>query len=165
MATTSLDLNLTQIAWVVKDINAAKMFFKETLGISNLSRTETSRAKDYKSTYYGKPSDGENLFAWGYSGDAFIEIIQPVSGSSIFSDFISENPGGGIQHLAFTTPVENLDTLISEFEDKGFPVVSFFDTSIAKIVFFDTRKEIGVMTEIMGMTSSGFEVFEKMKGK
>lgn len=165
METASLDLKLTQIGWVVKDIKAAEGFFKEMLGISGLSKIETSRAKDYKGTYYGNPSDGENLFTWGYSGETFIEIIQPVSGNSVFRDFIQENASGGIQHLAYTIPLGNLDALISKFAEKGLPVVSFFDTPIAKIVFFDTRKEIGVMTEIMGMTSSGFKVFEKMKGK
>jgi hypothetical protein len=42
-------------------------------------------------------------------------------------------------------------------------VISSFDTTIAKIVFFDTRKEIGVFTEIMGITKEGETIVEKMK--
>jgi hypothetical protein len=37
------------------------------------------------------------------------------------------------------------------------------DIEVAKIVFFDTYKEIGVMTEIMGITEEGEEQVQKMK--
>ena len=43
-------------------------------------------------------------------------------------------------------------------------ISSTFDTPIAKIVFFDTRQEIGIFTEIMGITDGGIAVIEKMKG-
>jgi hypothetical protein len=38
-----------------------------------------------------------------------------------------------------------------------------FNTPIAKIIFFDTYKDIGVMTEIMGITKEGEEQVQKMK--
>ena len=49
-------------------------------------------------------------------------------------------------------------------EAKGFPVVTSCDTTIAKIVFFDTTRETGVFTEVMGITKEGEEAVEKMKG-
>jgi methylmalonyl-CoA/ethylmalonyl-CoA epimerase len=98
-----------------------------------------------------------------YSGGTFIELIQPISGNSIFQDYIDNNPTGGVQHIAYSTPITNLDKVISEFENKGFSVVSSFDTPIAKIVFFDTRKEIGVFTEIMGITKEGETAVQNMK--
>jgi methylmalonyl-CoA/ethylmalonyl-CoA epimerase len=56
-----------------------------------------------------------------------------------------------------------LDKVISKLTDEDLPVISSFNTPIAKIVFFDTIKEIGVMTEIMGITKEGEEQVEKMK--
>jgi len=41
--------------------------------------------------------------------------------------------------------------------------VSRFDTFIADIVFLDTTTELGVMTEIMGITDEGWQIIEKMK--
>jgi len=160
---TSLGLNFAQIAWVVKDINAAKRFFQDVMGISNLSNVVTIRVKEFDATYYGKPSDAESLVSQAYSGGTFIELIQPLSGPSVFKDYIDKNPAGGVQHVAYRIPVADLDKVISQFADKGFPVISSFDTPIAKIVFFDTYKEIGVMTEIMGITKEGEEAIEKMK--
>ena len=162
-AKTSPGLNLAQIAWVVKDIKTAKKFFQDVMGISNFSKVDTTRLKEFEGTYYGEPCDAENLVSMAYTGGTFVELIQPVSGRSIFQDYLDKNPAGGIQHVAYSIPVARLDKVISEFVDKGFPVISSFNTPIAKIVFFDTYKEIGVMTEIMGITKEGEEQVQKMK--
>ena len=132
-------------------------------GVSNFSQTVTTRLKEYDGTYYGEPSNAENLVTMAYSGGTFIELIQPISGKSIFQDYIDNNPTGGIQHIAYSTPITNLDKVITWFENKGFSVISSFDTPIAKIVFFDTRNEIGVFTEIMGITQEGEAAVQKMK--
>lgn len=159
----SYKLDFAQIAWVVKDVEVAKTFFQEMLGVSNFSQTVITRFIEYDGTYYGEPSNVENLVSIAYSGEIFIELIQPISGDSIFQDYIDNNPSGGVQHIAYSTPITNLDKVISEFENKGFSVVSSFDTPIAKIVFFDTRKQIGIFTEIMGITEEGEKAVQKMK--
>ena len=163
MTKTSLGLHFAQIAWVVKDIKVTKRFFEDVLGISNFSNVITIRVKEFDATYYGKPSDAESLVSQAYSGGTFIELIQPISGPSIFQDYIDQNPAGGMQHVAYSLPISKFDKVISEFENKGFPVISSFNTPIAKIVFFDTYKEIGVMTEIMGITKEGEEQIQQMK--
>lgn len=157
------ELTPSQIAWVVKDVEKAKTFFQEVLGVTNFSPTVTTYLKEYDGTYYGEPSDAENLVAMTFSGGTFIELIQPISGKSIFKDYIDNNPTGGVQHIAYSTPIANLDNVISEFENNGFTVISSFDTPIAKIVFFDTRDEIGVFTEIMGITKEGEKAVQEMK--
>ena len=162
-ANVSLNLNLAQIAWVVKDVEATKKFFEDTLGINNFSKVATVRVKDYNATYYGEPSDDESLVAMAYSGGTFLELIQPLSGKSIYQDYIDNNPEGGVHHIAYSLPIAGFDKIIFRFESKGFPVVSSYDTPIAKIVMFDTRKEMGVFTEIMGITEVGENVVEKMK--
>src|SRR5215203_1942361 len=94
---TLMELKFTQIAWVVKDIKVAEKFFKGTMGINNLSTVETIRVKEFEGTYYGKPSDAESLVSIAYSGGTFIELIQPLSGNSVFQDYLDKNPAGGIQ--------------------------------------------------------------------
>ena len=120
----------------MKDIKTAKGFFQDVMGISNLSNVETIRVKEFEGTWYGKPSNSESLVVMAYSGVTFIELIQPISGNSIFQDYLDKNPAGGIQHIAYSLPFANLDKVISEYADKGFPVISSFNHPIAKIVFF-----------------------------
>ena len=54
---------------------------------------------------------------------------------------------------AYSTPIANLGKVISAFENKGFTVVSSFDT----------REEIGVFTEIMGITKEGEIAAQEMR--
>lgn len=156
-------LTLAQMAWVVKDLDKTKLFFQNMLGVKNFSPVSSTRLQDYDSTYYGERADAENLVTMAYSDGTFIEIIQPVSGRSIFKDHLDEHPAGGLQHIAYSTPIANLDDVISEFESRGYKQVSSFDTPIAKIIFFDTRAEIGLFTEIMGITTEGEQAVQEMK--
>ena len=161
---TSLSSTFTQIAWVVKDIALTEKFFREAMGINNFSNPEIIRLAEFESTYYGKPCDAESLVSIAYSGGTFIELIQPLSGRSIFKDYIDQNPGGGIHHIAYTIPVGNLDDAISEMANKGLEVITSVNHPIARIVFFDTTKELGVFTEVMGITDEGAKAVQKMKG-
>jgi catechol 2,3-dioxygenase-like lactoylglutathione lyase family enzyme len=161
----NMKLTPSQIAWVVKDLEKSKIFFQEMFGVKNFMPTATSLLQDYSGTYYGQLVDAENLVSMTYSCGTFIEIIQPISGKSIFKDFLDNNPTGGIQHIAYSTPIINLDNVISDFKKRGFNIVSRFDTTIANIVFFDTREEIGVFTEIMGITKEGEIAVQEMKTK
>jgi methylmalonyl-CoA/ethylmalonyl-CoA epimerase len=159
----SVDLKFTQIAWVVKDINAAKRFFTEVIGISNFSQPQIMRLKEFDATFYGESSDAETLVSMAYTGGIFIELIQPYSGSGIFQDYVDKNPQGGLQHIAYSLPVAHFDKAIAGFIEKGYPVIATFNTPIAKIVYLDTTKDIGVITEIMGITEEGEKAVEKMK--
>ena len=163
VANTSFDLQLAQIAWVVKDITAAEKVFRVAMGITNFSKPEVIRLKEFDSTYYGQACDAESLVSIAYTGETFIEMIQPLSGRSIFQDYLDKNPAGGVQHIAYSLPVANLNKVIAEMAAKGFEVVTSVDHPIAKIVFFDTSKDIGVFTEIMGITEAGERAVQKMK--
>ena len=156
--------DLAQIAWVVKDITATEKLFREAMGIDNFSKAETIRLKEFEATYYGEPCDGESLVSIAYSGGTFIELIQPLSGRSLFQDHLDKNPAGGVHHVAYSIPVANLDKVISEMANKGLPVITSVNHPIANIVFFDTSKDIGVFTEVMGITEEGEKAVRKMKG-
>jgi len=163
LSKTSFGAHLVQVAWVVKDIKAAEKFFKEALGIANFSKAEVIRLKEFEATHYGEPSDAESLVTLAYTGETFIELIQPLSGRSIFQDYLDKNPAGGVHHIAYSIPVANLDKVISEMTNKGFQIVTSVNHPIATIVFFDTSKDVGVFTEIMGITEEGEKAVENMK--
>ena len=162
-AKTSFVSNFTQIAWVVKDITVAERFFREAMGIGNFSKAEIIRLAEFGATYYGEPCDAESLVCIAYSGGTFIELIQPLSGHSIFQDHLDKNPAGGVHHIAYSIPVVDLDKAIAEMANKGLPVISSVDHPIARIVFFDTTKDLGVFTEVMGITKEGEKAVEEMK--
>jgi methylmalonyl-CoA/ethylmalonyl-CoA epimerase len=156
-------LELAQIGWVVPDIDVAIKFLTTALHIPDFPKPEHVRAQDLRMTYYGKIIDAEWLTTQTFNGGTFIELIQPLSGKSMFHDYLTKYPAGGTQHLAFRLPVNDFEKVTQELRDQGYTVMSEVDHAIARMAFFDTYQKVGVATEIMGITEEGQKAIEKMK--
>ena len=160
---TIAGLEFAQIGWVVPDIHAAVKFLTGALGIAGFPQAEHIRAQDLNMTYYGEVVPGEWLTTQTYSGGAFIELIQPVSGQSMFHDYLARYPVGGTQHLAFRLSVKDFDRVTSGLREEGYAVISEVDHPIARMAFFDTYQTLGVATEIMGITPEGWIAVKQME--
>jgi hypothetical protein len=158
-------LELAQIGWVVPDIHAAVRFLANALGIAGFPHPEHIRAQDLGMTYYGQAVAGEWLTTQTYNGGVFIELIQPVSGQSMFHDYLAQYSAGGTQHMAFRLPVNDFDRVTGDLREQGYAVISEVDHPIARMAFFDTYQTLGVATEIMGITKEGEKAVEQMKGR
>jgi methylmalonyl-CoA/ethylmalonyl-CoA epimerase len=156
-------LEFAQIGWVVPDIHAAVKFLANALGIAGFPKPEHIRAQDLDMTYYGKVVAGDWLTTQTYNGGAFIELIQPVSGQSMFHDYLARHPAGGTQHMAFRLPVSDFDRVTGDLREQGYAVISEVDHPIARMAFFDTYQTLGVATEIMGITPEGWVAVEQMQ--
>ncbi|GEO05182.1 hypothetical protein AAE02nite_28460 [Adhaeribacter aerolatus] len=161
--TTTFGSRFSQIAWVVKDILASEKFFREVLGVLNFAKMENIRAEETEGTYKGKPGNYTFHLYMAYSGDTLLELIQPVSGQSIYQDFLEKHPEGGVQHIAFTVLEEGFNKAVSELSNKGYSVIQGLTLPVAKVAYFDTYKEIGVATEIIGVTNAGVEFVRQLK--
>ncbi|MGN7824361.1 VOC family protein [Chitinophaga sp. 22536] len=160
---TLAGLQLAQIGWVVPDIHAAAAFLTNTLGIAGFPEPEHVRAQDLNMTYYGQVVAADWLTTQTYNGGTFIELIQPLSGQSMFHDYLTKYPAGGTQHLAFRLPVSDFERITGELRGQGYEVISEVDHPIARMAFFDTYRTLGVATEIMGITPAGWKAIEQME--
>lgn len=148
-------LELAQIGWVVPDIHVTAKFLANALGVSGFPAPEHVRAQDLNMTYYGRVVEAEWLTTQTYNGGTFIELIQPVSGQSMFQDYLSKYPAGGTQHMAFRLPVSDFAKVTADLREQGYAVISEVEHPIARMAFFDTYQTLGVATEIMGITPEG----------
>ncbi|QMU28694.1 VOC family protein [Adhaeribacter radiodurans] len=155
----------SQVGLVVKDIQAAEKIFQEVLGVSDFAKMENIRAEDTEGTYLGQPGNFVFHLYMGYSGDSMLELIQPVSGQSIYQDYLEKHPEGGVQHIAFSVLEEEFDKTVSELSNKGYSIIQDLTLPVAKVAYFDTYKEIGVATEIIGVTKAGLEFVNQLKSK
>jgi methylmalonyl-CoA/ethylmalonyl-CoA epimerase len=159
---TLMKLEFAQIGWVVPDIKTTIKFLENSLGVS-FPEPHRYSAEDLNIKYYGKvvPSDG--LTTQTYNGGSFIELIQPLTGQSLFHDYLTKNPAGGVQHLAFRLPVSGFEKVVNDLIQQGYSVIGEVDHPIARMKFFDTYQTMGVATEIMGITPEGTKAIEEMK--
>ena len=160
---TLAKLEFAQIGWVVPDIHAAVKFLSKGLGIAGFPPPEHVRAQDLDMTYYGKVVAGDWLTTQTYNGGTFIELIQPISGQSMFHDYLAKYPAGGTQHLAFRLPVSGFEQVTSDLHEQGYVTVGTVDHPIARMAFFDTYQTLGVATEIMGITPEGWNAIKQME--
>ncbi|NOT77162.1 MAG: VOC family protein [Cyclobacteriaceae bacterium] len=157
------NLELAQIGWVIPDIHATADFLTNTLGIAGFPKPQHVRAQDLGMTYKGEVVASEWLTTQTYNGGVFIELVQPLSGQSMFHDYLARYPEGGTQHLAYRLPVSDFNKVTNALREKGYEMISEVDHPIARMAFFDTYKTLGVATEIMGVTPEGWDAVEKMK--
>lgn len=160
---TLKQLEFAQIGWVVPNIDVAVAFLSNTLGIA-FPEPEHVRAQDLNMTWHGQVANAEWLTTQTFNGGTFIELVQPLSGQSMFHDYLSRYPAGGTQHLAFRLPISGFEHVVRELREQGHAIISEVDHPIARMVFFDTYQTLGVATEIMGITPEGWKAIEGMKG-
>ena len=73
-------------------------------------------------TYRGKPSPFMMKVCFAQLGAVIWELIEPVSGDTIFAEFL-ERHGEGIHHVAFDCNNIPFEQRIAEFERRGFQLV------------------------------------------
>jgi methylmalonyl-CoA/ethylmalonyl-CoA epimerase len=61
------------------------------MGFTDFVKLENLRAEELEGTYYGKPANFEFHLYMAYSDESMIELIQPVSGESIYRDYLENN--------------------------------------------------------------------------
>jgi hypothetical protein len=74
-------------------------------------------------SYYGKPADFVASISLSYLGDMQLELISPVSGQSVYSDFL-RGSAPGLHHIC--TEVESpeqFDAALAQAAERGAAVV------------------------------------------
>jgi hypothetical protein len=163
LPSTLAALELAQIGWVVPDMQAAVNFLPNALGKKGFPEPAHIRALDLRMSYYGQLVAGEWLTTQTYNGGSFIELIQPLSGQSMFHDYLAQHPAGGTQHLAFLLPIEGYEQVTHDLVQQGYEFISEVDHPIARMGFFNTYEVLGVATEIMGVKPEGWAAIEQMR--
>jgi len=91
---------VTQLCWVTEDIAATEQFLTTGFGVASWTRLPDIRFGPETCTLHGQPADFTVHVSLGYIGDLQLEIIQPVSGDSIYTEFLASSPPG-LHHLCF----------------------------------------------------------------
>jgi catechol 2,3-dioxygenase-like lactoylglutathione lyase family enzyme len=150
-----------QVAWVVKDLAKAEAFFTQLMGVKQFVHVD-SLAQDNEGTYLGQPGDWVIRIALAYASDTQIELIQPLSGNSIFADDLARQ-GDAVQHVAYWIDESEYEAAAHHLAASGYPLIQGFKGRIDRVGYFDTRAAIGVVTEIIGSTPAGHEIRRNLK--
>jgi catechol 2,3-dioxygenase-like lactoylglutathione lyase family enzyme len=113
----------TQIAWVTTDLDATETALTGLLGVRKWVRIPDVHFAPDTCSYQGKPADFLASISLSYLGDMQLELIQPVSGENIYSDFLAV-AGPGLHHICMAADSpEQFDAALADAAERGAPVV------------------------------------------
>jgi glyoxalase/bleomycin resistance protein/dioxygenase superfamily protein len=87
-----------QIAWVTKDLDATEKALTTLLGAKKWIRVPDVHFGSDTCTYRGRPADFVAHISFSYAGDTQLELIAPVTGESVYSEFL-DRAGPGLHHI------------------------------------------------------------------
>jgi methylmalonyl-CoA/ethylmalonyl-CoA epimerase len=71
--------------------------------------------------------------------------------------------GDAVQHVAYWFDDADYDAAAAHLESSGYPEIQSFRLPILRVGYYDTRRVIGVVTEIVGATEAGHELRRNLK--
>lgn len=111
---------IIQVAWVIEDIDAAEALWGSAFGIAKWTRIPDVHFGPDTCTYRDEPADFVAHVSMAYAGDLQLELIQPVSGVSIYTEFLAAG-GPGLHHVCFES--DDLDAALARAGEAGMSVV------------------------------------------
>jgi methylmalonyl-CoA/ethylmalonyl-CoA epimerase len=134
-----------QVAIVVRDIQAAMKVVKNTLGSGEFRMVSSTTRKVYR----GKRIQPKQLIAIADFGPLSIELIQPVTGVTVYTEFLAKH-GEGVHHLGFKMKSsEDYTRALAHLAAAGFPVVQSGRRPDLKYDYVDTERSIGTYVELV----------------
>ena len=128
---------IDHIAIIVRDIEQALVFYRDTLGITPGEIKEV-------------PGEQVRIafLPLGGPGGSEIELIEPTTPDSSLAKYL-EKRGEGLHHVCLE--VENIDAALAEMQEKGAPVLDKQPRIAAegRAIFLHPRGTNGVLLELL----------------
>jgi catechol 2,3-dioxygenase-like lactoylglutathione lyase family enzyme len=141
---------VTQVAFVVKDVEKTKEKFAEFFGVSVPPTIDSGKYEVTKTVVDGKPApDAGCLMAFFDVGSGLqMELIQPNGHKSTWQDFLDQH-GEGIHHIAFG--VNGMDKVIEAAGKWGITCVQrgkYGDAS-GEYAYLDASRDLKCIVELL----------------
>jgi methylmalonyl-CoA/ethylmalonyl-CoA epimerase len=144
---------LFQIAFIVRDLEAALERYSAMLGAGPWHCWTLAADNHAEETYLGGPTDYVTRLALTDGSDGLqLELVQPVRGPSIHQDWLNEH-GEGFHHLGYI--VDSVADTVTEMAKAGYDVIQGgFGFGVGGerdgvYAYFDTRRELGTIVEAL----------------
>ena len=143
------NVELDQIGIVVNDLDVFTRELTRLFGIGPFRIMEWPvEGIDPQATYHGAPGDYRLRLAFAAVGNVQIEVVQPLEGQNIYSDFLREH-GPGLHHFRLTIP--GFDKGVEAMVNEGIQNIAS-GTGVhvgSRWAYFDTSHNLdGVVVEL-----------------
>jgi hypothetical protein len=152
---------LRQMGYVVPDIEAAMKHWHEVCGIGPWFYSERLPLTRYWFDRIEYPLPHFSI-ALANSGDVQIELIeQRCQTPSLYQEFLSANPKGGLQH--WSSWPENYDELYDRAVANGYTPAQEGDAPRGRFVYFREEGHPGTIIEMSHATAKRRAIFDAVR--
>ena len=117
------DQTPVQIAWVTGDLPATEATLTTLLRAKKWVRMPGVHFTPDTCSYRGQPADFIADISFSYAGDTQLELIAPMSGRSVYTEFL-ETRGPGLHHICVeAADAESFEAAVADAGRAGAPVV------------------------------------------
>jgi len=134
---------MSQIGIVVKDMDKTIEFYEKVLGLGPFVRPDITYKEKH---YYGKKVNSEFIMGFCSLGSVEMELIQPITGPTIYHDFLKEK-GEGIHHLGFD--VKDIEKKLILCKEMGIKIIQGGQGVTSHFEYLDTEAIGGVIFELI----------------
>ncbi|WP_330255612.1 VOC family protein [Nocardia sp. NBC_00565] len=147
-----------QLCWVVRDIAAAQREFTERYGVAQWFTIPDVHFGPDSCELHGVPADYTITVALGYAGGQQLELIEPKSGISLYSEHL-DTAGSGLHHIAWVP--EDFDAALAEAKANGVEVLArgAFEGVGMEFAYLDGGA-LGSAVELMRLSSDMRAMFD-----
>lgn len=146
--------NPIQIGIIVKDLDTLLANLKDILNVDNfrIASFPPEGADAPVRKYHGKDGDFSAKFCFYNWGNIELEVIQPISGDSVWFDYLKTTPNAmGIHHIKFM--VDTHEETDAHFAEKGIMEITSGEgvgpNAGRTWKFFDTYDKLGFDVEML----------------
>ena len=134
-----------QVATIVRDLDSAMQRHWEVFGIGpwDIWEFTPETVQDY--IYRGKPANHSCLIGCAWSGETQVELIQPLSGYSIYDEHL-EKHGEVLHHIKLF--YAETRKAVADFTARGYPVLQSGRYDEDEHYYLDTEKDFGYIIEL-----------------
>jgi hypothetical protein len=143
---------IEQVCVIVRDVQKSMAALWEGLGLGPWNIYVYPASSLTEMFYRGKPAHYGMQLARAKWGIIELELIQPLEGESLYTDFLKEH-GETVQHLGWFK-VSNLAETTKAMKAAGFPCMMSGRTYRSRFAYFDTTKILGTMIEAVEIDQS-----------
>lgn len=141
---------IAQICIIVPDIEKATAAYWERFGVGPWHFYTYGKPLVKRMTRHGKPAEYKMKVALSYIGEMRIELIEPLEGDTVYSEFV-EKHGYGVHHLGVLTG--DMEASLEQARDSGIAMTQdgagFGPDNDGHYAYLDTEELIGTTIELI----------------
>jgi len=134
-----------QVCVVVRDVQEAAERYWKLFGIGPWDIYTLGPPELTDMVIHGEPKPYTMRVGLAYVGEVQWELIQPLSGASIYQEFL-ESRGEGVHHVAWG--VDDYDQTLATMREQGIDVLMSGCWRGTEYAYLDTEKALGSIVEL-----------------